>query len=177
MAITRQKKEEVISQIREKIDKAQSVIITDYKGLAVDEINELRNKLREKEVEYKVVKFTLLRLALKQVGFDKVELGDFEAHPIALAFGYKDEVETAKTVYEFTKEHEMLDILGGISGRNNVSVDTIINLALLPSREELYTKLVGSINAPLSGLVNVLSGNLRGLVSVLGQYREQVSNQ
>lgn len=175
MAISREKKEKVTEELKNKLDKAQSVVITDYKGLTVDEINELRNKLREKEVEYHVVKYTLLKLALKQRGLDNVDLADFKAHPIALAFGYKDEVGTAKTVYEFAKEHEMLDIIGGISEGSNVSVDTIKNLALLPSQEELYAKLVGSINAPLSGLVNVLSGNLRGLVSVLGQYRDGIS--
>ena len=91
----------------------------------------------------------------------------------ALAFGYEDEVEPNRIVYQFKKENDKLEILGAIVDHEFVDAESVKSLALMPSREELYAKVVGSIAAPISGFINVLTGNLRGLVSVLKQYQEQ----
>lgn len=169
MAITRGKKEELIEAVAEKIKNSKSIIFTDYRGLSVEEINDVRNKLREKGIEFKVIKNTLFKIAVKNAKAD-IDLESLKDHPIAAAFGYDDEVEPAKVTYEFSKSHEALELIGGVLNGKSIGLDQVKSLALMPSREEMYAKIVGSLASPLRGIASVLQGNLRGLVSVLDQY-------
>ena len=171
MAKTRQQKEEMLESISEKIA-SQKAVIVDYKGLSVSEMESLRNSLEEKGVSFSVIKNTLAKIALEKQNI--VIDNDILRKPLALAFS-NDEVAGAKGVADFARDHEALEILGGIIENQFVSENTIKTLSMLPSREELYAKVVGSISAPLSGMVNVLAGNIRGLVSVLKQYQEKIS--
>lgn len=173
MLLTRDKKKEIIEQLKDRLERAKSVVFTDYQGLKVSELQSLKDRLREKGIDYKVVKNTLVKIALKDKNL-KIDETILDK-PTAVAFGYTDEVEPNKIVYKFSKENEKLEILGGIVNKEFMDVSKVKSLALLPSREELYAKVVGSIAAPLSGFINVLQGNLRGLVSVLKQYSEQKS--
>lgn len=167
MAKSREQKEAMLSKLDENFKLRQAVIV-DYQGLSVSEMEELRNLLEEKGVEFGVIKNTLAKIALKN---SNIAIEDeILTKPLAVAFS-DDEVAPAKEIKNYSKEHEKLEILGGIIDKEFVPVATINSLALLPSCEELYTKLVGSITAPISGMVNVLAGNLRGLVSVLAQYQ------
>ncbi len=148
--------------------KAKKAVIVDYQGLSVFEMEELRNLLEKSDIQFSVVKNSLAKLALKNSGIE-IE-SEILTKPLAVAFS-DDEVTPSKEIKNYSKAHEKLEILGGIIDKEFVPTATINSLALLPSREELYAKLVGSIAAPISGLVNVLSGNMRGLINVLSQYQ------
>jgi large subunit ribosomal protein L10 len=171
MAITREKKETLVADLAEKLASSKSVVFTDYRGLTVEEIDEVRNQLREQGIEFKVIKNTLLTLAAKQAG---IEISDdvTSGHPVAIAFAGDDEVAPAKITYTYTKKNDKFAIIGGILEGKQISDIMVKSLASLPGREELYAKIVGSIASPLSGLVTVMQGNIRGLVNVLSAYKD-----
>ena len=168
MAKSRLQKEEQLVRLNDQFGSKKAVFV-DYQGLSVKEIENLRNSLEEKGVKFVVVKNTLAKIALKNAGIEVAD--ELLKKPVAVAFA-DDEVTPSKEIKNFTKLHENLQILGGVIEKEFVPVSTIEALALLPSREELYAKVVGSIASPLSGLVNVMIGNVRGLVSILSQYQE-----
>jgi large subunit ribosomal protein L10 len=172
MAITKEKKEQLISELSEKLRTSKSVVFTDYRGLTVEELEDLRNKLREQGIEFKVIKNTLFRIAVKEAGIT-IDESIIKGHPVAVAFSLDDEVTPAKISYEFANKNEKLGIIGGILEGKGINDIMIKSLAKLPSREELYGKIVGSLASPLSGLVNVLSGNARSLVNVLNAIKNQ----
>jgi len=171
MAITREKKETLVAALTEKIAGAKSVVFTDYSGLTVEELNEVRDKLREQGIEYKVIKNTLFKIAAKKAGLE-LDKDLILNHPIAVAFAADDEVAPAKITYDYSKKNEKLAIVGGVLDGKQISDIMVKSLAQLPSREELYAKIVGSLASPMSGMVNVLSGNIRGLVNVLNSIKE-----
>lgn len=173
MPITREKKEQIVSKLKDEFKDSVVSVLTDYSGLTVEDISVLRRELREKGVEFKVAKNTLFLIALKDAGV-QVEKEVF-SKPIAIAFGKGDEVDAPKVINDFSKKNENLEILGGIIEGKYVPQETILSLANLPGREELYAKIVGSLASPLRGLACVLQGNLRGLVCVLNQYKEKIS--
>jgi len=174
MAITREKKEQLVEALASKIRDAKAIVFTDYKGLSVEEISILRNNLREKGIEFKVLKNSLFKIAIKNSGTD-ISVDLLNDHPIGAAFSYKDEVEAAKIIYEFAKKHEAIEFVGGVLNGKAVDVDQVKILALMPGREEMYARVVGSLASPLRGLVNVVQGNLRGLVNVLDQYQKKIN--
>ena len=173
MAKTRKEKENIVSKLSEELELAKSAVVFNYKGLSVSETEKLRAELRKNEVAFSIVKNSLLKIALdnKKIEIDQALLDQ----PLAVAFGMIDEVSAAKGVNTFAKEHEAIEILGGIYQNGYISKEKVLVLANLPSKEELYAKVVGCLAAPMSGMVNVLCGNLRGLVNVLLQYRDQRS--
>jgi large subunit ribosomal protein L10 len=168
--ITRKQKEEVVAKVSAKIKDSKSMVFVDYRGLTVEEMTGIRKALREQGVELKVMKQTLFEIAAKEAG-TQVDMASMANHPVAIAFG-KDEVEPAKVIYEFAKKHENLEMVGGVVGGEIVTVEALKVLAMMPSREEMYAKIVGSLASPLRGIASVLQGNLRGLVSVISQYAE-----
>lgn len=172
MAITRKKKEELVDKFAEKLEKSKAAVFTDYKGLTVEEINEVRNSLREQGIEFKVIKNTLFGLAVKKAKLD-IDSKELANHPVAVAFGYDDEVAPAKIVFNFAKSHEALEIIGGILEGKSIEASSVKSLAQMPSREELLAKMIGSMNAPVSNFVGVMHANLRNVVGVLDAIREQ----
>ena len=168
MAITRAEKEAVVSQLTEDLGKLKIAVLTDYRGLTVAEAEELRAKLREAGVNYRVTKNTLLKLALRQApGFKELDLSVFKG-PMALAVSFDDEVAAPKVIFQFAKQHQALEITGAITADGKLlSAADVKALAILPSREELLAKVVGTIAAPLSGFVGVMSGNVRSIINVL----------
>jgi len=173
VAKTREQKEKLVKEYSEKIEKAKSIVVLDYKGLKVKDSEELRGKLLDNGSEFIVTKNSLLKLALKERGIDIPE--EYYTKPLAMTFSYQDEVIGVKELDAFAKTHEELEVIGGFMGDEYLETNRVKALAALPSKEELYAKVVGTIAAPLSGMVNVLSGNLRGLVSVLNQYNQNRS--
>ncbi len=171
MAKTRDQKEQMMTSLLEKIQNSKSAVLVDYRGLKVKETEELRKALRVKSVEVTVAKNTLVKIALKKNGI-KFDESMFKK-PLAIAFAMDDEVAPAKEIDLFASKHEALEILGGILEKEMIDASAVKQLAKLPSREELLAKLVGTINAPVSGFVNVLAGNIRGLVTVLGAVRDK----
>ena len=171
MPKTRKEKEEIVKDIVEDLNKAKSLVLTDYQGLTVNDIQELRNKIQEKDGDYKVIKNNLFQKALEKSDLKDIKVEEIEG-PLALGFGFADEVLTAKEIYTFAKEKELPKISGSILEGKYLDEKETVALAKLPSKEELLARVVGSINAPVSGFVNVLAGNLRGLVSVLNNVKE-----
>jgi large subunit ribosomal protein L10 len=174
MAKTKEQKEKIVVDLSEKLSKTKMAILSDFRGLKMDEIEELRNLSYDKSMDFKVVKTSLLGLAAKNAQVD-LDISLFKDKPLAIGFGYVDEIMPAKVIYQFSRSHKKLEILGGILDGKLINAEEVKKFALLPTQEELYAKLVGSISAPISGLVNVLAGNLRGLVQVLNGYKESIS--
>lgn len=173
MPKTKTEKEKIVKDLVDLFKRMKSAVFIDFKGLKVKEITELRQLCRQAGISYAVAKKTLLKIASKESGLD------FDPHSVkgsfATAFGLADEAAPAKVLADFAKTHEALKILGGFLESKVVSQETILSLAKLPAKSELLAKLVGSIQAPLAGLVNVCAGNLRGLVNVLEAYKDKQS--
>lgn len=166
MAKTKAKKAEILQQFIDWLAQSKSVVFTVNKGINAEQMVELRKKLIKNQSRYCVSKKTLINLALKK---QKVEIpGDVKFDgPLNTVFSLGDEIIGPKTIYEISKTNDKIEIIGGIFQGKYLDKDNIMQLATMPSKEELYAKLVGSLNAPISGLVNVLAGNLRGLVYAL----------
>jgi len=163
--LTKVQKKKVIDDLADKIKRQQVLIFTDAKGIKVNEIQKLRRELKKAEAEYKVAKKTLVNLAFKKEN-KELDMSQF-AGSLALTFAYKEPISVIKILNNFSKTNESLKILGGLMEDRFLTIEEVKELAKIPSREELLAKLVWSIKSPISGLVNVLEGNIRNLVGVL----------
>jgi large subunit ribosomal protein L10 len=173
--LERSKKEEVIAELHEKLGRASAAILTDYKGLTVAEISNLRDSLAAEKAEYQVVKNTLMRLACK--GTDVAVMEPVLKGTCAIAIAYGDPAVPAKIIKKFTKTNEKLQVKAGSLGNRLLNSDQISALAELPPREELLGKLLGTLNAVPTSLVTVLSGVPRALVGVLAAVQRQKEEQ
>ena len=170
MAMTKQQKEEIVNQLVDKLDRIKSVVFTSVSGYTMEDADDLRSKGREQGVELSITKKTLLLRALEKNGItlDKTQLSG----SVLTSFGFDDEVSPAKIMAEYAKDHEGTELIGGILEGKYVEAEAVKALSKLLGKQELLSKLVGSLNAPMSGLVNVLSGNSRKLVYVLKAIQE-----
>jgi large subunit ribosomal protein L10 len=171
MAVSKQKKQEIVKELAEKLGRQKAVVFADFTGLKVKDLADLKSKLRKQDAEFKVAKKTLMKVAFKEKGIavDPESL----AGEIALVMGYNDETAPAKMVYEFSKTNQNIKILGGLLENKLLAADQVLNLAKLPSKPELLAKLVGSISSPSRNFVGVLQGNIRGLVTVLSKIKAE----
>lgn len=174
MAKTKAQKKEALESLKQKISDMKAAVFVNFSGIPVKEIDELRNSCREENVNYTVTKKTLLKKTLTDSGFEGVENTKFEGE-IATVIGFEDEVAPARLVSQFAKEHESMKILGGVLEGSFIDTAKINALAQLPSKQELLAKAVGSIASPLSGMVNVLQGNLRNFIYALSAIKEKKS--
>lgn len=173
MPKTKDQKKQILESLKSKFGKAKSVVFVNFKGLGVKENEELREALRQGESEYCVAKKTLLSLALKDTGSGAINPREMEGQ-VAAVFGYEDEVAPAKIIDKFKKgKEEKIKFVGGILENKYIESAAVEALAKLPGKTELYGKLVGSLNAPISGFVNALAGNLRNLVYVLSAVKDK----
>jgi len=167
--LTKKQKEQIIEDLADRIKCQKILVFTDFSGLKVSETRDLRKKFKAEGIEYKAAKKTLIKLALEKA--KKVaDIMQFKSS-VALAFGYNDPITPAKIISKFSKEHDKLKILGGLMDNKVLTVEEIKELAKILSKEELLAKLVWSIKSPVSGFVNVLSGNLRNLMLILKQIK------
>jgi len=166
-----EQKQQVVQEIKEKIEKSKLIICTDYRGLNVEQVNDLRNKLRVPGVEYRVLKNTMFRFALKEAGYEKI--AEQITGPNAVIFSDEDLVGPAKTIFDFAKTNKQIELKIGILEGQFLSADGIKDLAQLPSREVLLGQVVGTMQAPITSFVRVLNANLTGLVRALDSIREQ----
>lgn len=171
MPKTKEQKKEILDSLKEKLQSSKSVVFSSDQGLDVKSVEELRNKMRENGGEYLVAKKTLLRIATEDLGENEV-IDQLEGS-VGVTLSYEDEVSGAQLLDKFAKDHEKLNIGGGILENKFILADMVKKLATLPSKEGLLAKLVGTLNAPMTGMVNVLSGNTRGLVNVLNAIKEK----
>lgn len=148
-------KEAKVAEIKEKLEKAQSVILADYQGLTVEEDTQLRKSLREAGVEYKVYKNTLVSLAAKELGMEGI-VAHLEG-PVSIAFGYEDATAPARILFDFAKDHKKLELKAGLVDGEVFDKEKVEQLASIPSKEVLIAKLLGSIKAPLSNLAYLLN--------------------
>lgn len=170
MAITKQQKDDILKELIEKFSKSKSVVFTDYRGLDVASVSALRSKLREGGAEAKVAKKTLMRLAAEGQKITDIPKEILDG-PVAATFSYEDELSGLKILFNFSKENEKLKLLGGIIDGKIIGKEEIIQLAKLPGRDELLAKLIGSMNAPISGFVGVMNNLMSGFVRVLEAYK------
>lgn len=169
--LTKNQKIELVKELTEKIKQAKSTVLVDYKGLPVKELTELKKTLRGVGAEYIVVRKTLLDIALKEAGIEGANVKGLEGQ-VAISLSNADEVSAAKTIDTFAKTNQNIKMLGGTLGIQVMNAAEVKALAKTPSKEQLLGQLVGTLNAPISGFVNVLAGNLRGLVQVLKAIEE-----
>lgn len=162
--LTKDQKKELVKNLAGQIKAAKSVVFADFQGLRVKDLSELKKELRKSDAGFKVMKKTLMKIAFKNAGID-FDPEKLEGQ-IAVSLS-SDEVTAAKIIDTFSRKNENIKILGGIVDAKEMTASEMKALAKLPGREELLAKLVGTIKAPVSGFVNVMTGNLRGLVQVL----------
>jgi len=162
-----------LKTIQEKIAQAKSIVLADYRGLSVSQQDELRKAVKQVDGELIVAKNTLVRLALKQENINLPnDLQTSLQGPTITLLAYEDEIAPIKALAEFAKNHQLPEIKAGFLNKEPLSADQVNQLAKLPTKIELLAKTVATIKAPLSGIVNVLSGNLKNLVYALQAIKE-----
>lgn len=164
-------KKKIVDELKDKFSKSKVVIVTDYKGLDVTTINSLRRELRESQVEYRVVKNTLLIRAAENT--DLAMIKDNFKGPSAIAISYEDPVAPAKILTGFAKDHEQLDIKAAVMEGRALDLAAIKALSKLPSREEIVGQLLSVMTGVPTGLVRALSDVPRRLLNVLGAVKNQ----
>lgn len=164
-------KEAIVRSVAGKAKSAKALVFANFKGVSVKDITGIRRELLKSGSSWQVLKKTLLNLALKDAGV-QVDARELDGQ-VGVAFS-TDEVTAAKVLVEFKKANKesTLEIVGGALGTEALDVKAVKALALLPSQDELRAKLVGTLQAPITGFVRTLSGNLSGLVRVLGAVRD-----
>ncbi|WP_026319582.1 MULTISPECIES: 50S ribosomal protein L10 [Sporomusaceae] len=172
MAITAAK-QATVAELKEKLTSAKGAVLVNYRGLTVAQDTKLRRQLREAGVDYRVVKNTMTRIAAQEAGLEGLDV--YLEGPTAMAISTTDPVAPAKIITDFVKEHKLqvLEVKAGLVEGNVIDEKGVKALASLPSREVLIAKMLGSMQSPITGLVNVLQGNIRNLVYALDAVRQQ----
>ena len=165
MAKTKEQKKQTLQELKDNIDRQKTIMFVDFTGLKVKDMFVLRKRLKKAVSELKVAKKTLIKLVFEKTGL-KLEAEKLKGE-IALIFGYEDGISTSKVVYQFSQENPNLKILGGFFENKFKEKEDFVELAKIPSQEELLARLAGSLAAPMSNLVRALQYNLKGLVHVL----------
>lgn len=171
MTVVRPEKAAKVAEIKELLTSSKCTILVDFSGLTVAQDTQFRVKMREAGIRYNVVKNTLLRIAAEQAGIEGLET--YLEKNTAIAVAPEDPVAVAKIVTDFAKESKILKVKAGVLDGKVITAEEIKALAALPPKEVLIAKLLGSMNAPITGFVNVLQGTIRNVVYVLDAIREQ----
>lgn len=166
-----EEKQKVVQELQQKIEEAKLVIFTDYRGLKVQEMTDLRNRLRGPGLEYQVVKNTMTEFALQNTGHEDVI--EHITGPNAVIFSNEDIVGPAKVVFDFIKQYKKMEVKVGMLDGKMLMPDSIKALADLPPKEVLIAQVLGTMQAPITSFVYVLNANMTGLVRALDQIREQ----
>lgn len=164
--INKEKKQKIVEELIENINKAQAIYFTDFSGLDVSKINELRNNLRQIETKAKVAKKNLIDVSFKKLG-THLNIREKTQNPVMIEFAFGDPILAAKTIWKFSKENEQLKILGALFNNEFLSTEKVVQLAQIPSREVLLGRLVASLASPIRNFNYVLKGNLNKLVYAL----------
>ena len=166
-------KEQKINHIKENVEKAKVAIVTNYKGLSVDEITELRRALQKEGADYTVTKNTLAKIAFKGTQYEV--LSDVMKESTAVAFGFNDEVSPAKVLAKFIKEKKKCEIIAGALDGQLLNASEVDALAKTPSREELYAKMLGCVNSPATGIAGAMNAVMSSLVRAIDAVAKQKS--
>ncbi len=171
MAKTKQQKQDTINNLTEGLKNAKAAVFANFQGLTVEQSQDLRSVCREAGINVLAAKKTLVKQVCDDLKLEGVNPTNFEGG-VATFMATDEETSAARIVNTFAKEHKIVEIFGGILEGKYISGDEVKYLANLPTKQELLAKFVGTINAPVSGFVNVLAGNIRNLVSVLSNIKE-----
>jgi len=174
LPVTKERKEELVADLAQDLNKVQALIISDYRGLPTAELAKLRNNLRGKKAGLHVVKNTLMELALKRANMPVPE--DLLEGPTVVAFCYEDIAGPAQAMNAFLKEKE-LKVKGAIMGGSILRGSEAEALATLPSREQLFGRLLGTINAPGTQVAGVVASGIRQVLYLLKARAEQLEKQ
>lgn len=161
-----------VEEIKEKLGSARIAILTEFQGLSVAEMTELRKLFRDADIDYKIYKNTLTKLAAREVGVDK-GIDNYLVGTTALAFGGDDLVSSAKVVKNFSAKHSKFKIKAGILNSKVIASDDVIALADIPPREVLLSMVLGGIQAPISRFLSVLQGPVRDFAIVLSKLADK----
>ena len=166
-------KQDKIEAMKENFSKAKVAVVTEYRGMSVEEITKLRRALQKEDSDYMVTKNTLAKVAAKGTQFEVLE--EVLKGPVAIAFGFKDEVAPAKVLKKFIKEAKKGQVIAAaLDGKLLDAKETEV-LADLPSKEELYAKMLGCINSPATGIAGAVNAVMSGLVRAMDQVAKQKS--
>lgn len=173
MPKSREQKQKIIEDLKENIQKQKSAVFVDFSGCDSKFLFKLRDELQKSNCLLKIAKKTLLKKALENLEMKNLpeKVNQIKVQ-LALIFGFGDEMIPAKICYQFSRENENLKILGGIFGDEFLEKEKVIELAQLPSREELLARLVGTLQNPISNFVSVLENNIKGLIYALSAIKE-----
>ena len=166
-------KDEKIEKIKEKVDKAQVAILTNYQGLTVEEITKLRRSIQQGGGDYMVTKNTLTKIAIKDTPYEV--LSDSLKGPSAIAFGFEDPVSPAKALSKFIKDAKKGEIVAAVLEGKLLTAQVAKALANLPTKEELYAKMLGCVNSPATGIVGSINAVMAQLTRAMAAVRDQKS--
>ena len=161
-----------VEEIKKLLEGAQSIVVTEYRGLSVEEISDLRTKLREDDAVYKVVKNNFFKVAIKEEGYYN-DVENYFKGPVAVTISYSDPIAPLKKLTEFAKSNDKLKLKAVVLEGKVYGEDMIEQLSNLPSKEQLYGMLVNVLQAPITGLVKALNWPLQSFASVLKQIAEK----
>ncbi len=164
-------KRETVAELKEELSSNSTMIVSEYRGLKVSEIAEIRRSLRKQDVSYRVVKNRLMRIAANESGNEA--LSPLLTGPTAIAFGNGDEAAIAKAVLDATRPYKIVTIKGAILGRRAIDADGVTRLATLPSRDVLLAQVAGAIAAPLATLAGLFEAPLRDIAGGIGALADQ----
>lgn len=168
-----QEKQAYVEQLAEKLSQATAGVVVNYQGITVADDTKLRRQLREAGVEYAVVKNTMLRRANEKAGLS--EMDSVLEGTTAVAISPEDHVAAAKILCEYADKSQTFKVKAGFVEGKVIDAAAVAELAKMPPKEVLVAKVLGGLNAPISGLVGVLNGTLRGLVCALNAIAEKQS--
>ncbi len=172
--LNKSQKETIIQKLKEKLVNNKVLVVADFRGLSVKDMNDLKKQIREIGGSVQVAKKTLINLALQaeKIDFDTRQFSG----PLAFIFGIA-ETEVPKKIWSFAKKNDKIKIEGGLLEGKIISLAEVESLAKMPSKKELLGKLVGTVQGPVRGFVYVLSGTIGSLVNVLKAVEDQKKSQ
>ena len=171
MSVKKVAKQLVINEVTADLKNAKSAIVTDYRGLNVEQMTNLRRALRAQNIKYLVVKNTLVRIAAHELGLEVLDT--YLEGPTAIAFGFEDPATPAKVLMKYAKEFDKLDLKGGLLSGTLLDSALIKTLAELPAREVLLAQVAGTLASPMTSFAGVTQGILRKFVATLDAVREK----
>lgn len=174
MAITKERKDELVAQYIDLIEQSDAIFLAEYKGMTVKQVEELRKKLRESNGSFHVTKNTLLKVALQQTG--RAVPDDLLHGQIAAGFALSEAPTVAKTLLEYAKTQEKLIVRGGVVNQSVLSADQVDAFSKLPGLDQLRAQLVGMLQTPSRGIVSAVANGVRQVVNVLDAYAKKDEN-
>jgi large subunit ribosomal protein L10 len=161
-----------VEEIKKLLEGAKSIVVTEYRGLSVEEMSDLRTKLREEDAVYKVIKNNFFKVAIKEEGYYE-DVQDYFKGPVAVTISYSDPIAPLKKLTEFAKSNDKLKLKAVVLEGKVYGEEMVEQLSKLPSKEQLYGMLVNVLQAPLTGLVRALNWPMQSFVGVLKQISEK----